>query len=80
VVVVSGLTFVVPLAAFEVNVPGVIVIVAAPVVVQLNVLIAPSAMLAGLAVNEPIAGRFGCVTVTVAVAVADPVLLVAVSV
>jgi hypothetical protein len=80
VVVASGLTFVVPLAEADVNVPGVMVMVAAPVVVQLKVLIPPNAMLAGLAVNEPIAGRFGWVTVTVVVAVADPVLLVAVSV
>jgi hypothetical protein len=51
-----------------------------PVVVQLSVLTAPSAMVAGLAVKELIVGKLGSVTVTVADAVADPVLFVAVSV
>lgn len=78
--VASGLTFVVPLAELDTNVPGVIVMFAAPAVVQLRVLIAPSAMLAGLAVNAVMVGRFGGTTVTVAIAVADPVLFVAVSV
>jgi hypothetical protein len=80
VVVASGLTFVVPLAEVEANVPGVMVSVAAPDVAQLSVLIPPKEMPVGLAVNELIVGRFGCVTVTVTVAVADPVLFVAVSV
>lgn len=69
-----------PLPDEEVNVPGVIVRLAAPDVVQLNVLMAPSAMLAGLAVKELMVGRFGATTVTVAIAVTDPVLFVAVSV
>jgi hypothetical protein len=37
-------------------------------------------MLVGFAVNELIAGRFGWVTVTVTVAVTEPVVFVAVSV
>ena len=53
------------------NVPGVIESVVAPDVVQLSVLLAPSVMLVGFAVNELIDGWLGCVTVTVAVAVAD---------
>lgn len=59
VVVVSGLTLVVPLAEVDANVPGVIVMVAAPEVVQLSVLIAPREIPVGLAVNELMAGRFG---------------------
>jgi hypothetical protein len=54
--------------------------VVAPEVVQLSVLIPPSEMLVGLAVNELIVGSVGWVTVTTTVAVADPVVFVAVSV
>ena len=43
-------------------------------------LIPPSVMLVGLAVNELIEGRLGWVTVTVTIAVAVPVVFVAVSV
>jgi hypothetical protein len=50
----------------------------APVVAQVSLLLAPVSMLAGLAVNELIAG--GLVTVTVAAACAEPLALVAVSV
>jgi hypothetical protein len=46
----------------------------------LSVLIPPSVMLVGLAVNELIVGRLGWVTVTVTVDVAVPVVFVAVSV
>jgi hypothetical protein len=80
VVVASGLTFVVPLAEVDANVPGVIVSVAAPEVAQLSMLIAPKAMPVGLAVKEMIVGRFGAVTVTLTNAITDPVLFVAVSV
>ena len=52
----------------------------APVVTQLSVLLAPDAMLAGLAVKDVIVGLLGAVTVTVAVAVTEPAALVAVSV
>jgi hypothetical protein len=64
-----------------VNVPGVIAILAAPVVVQLSVLLEPELMLAGLALNEVIVGLADvAVTVTVAVDVVEPVALAAVSV
>ena len=75
-----GLTPNDPLADVEVNVPGVIAMLVAPVVTQLNVLLEPEAMLVGLAVKELIVGLHGAVTVTVAVEVTDPAALVAVSV
>jgi hypothetical protein len=80
VVVASGLTSVDPLAALSVIPPGLIERLVAPDVVQLSVLALPSEIPAGLAVNELIVGRFGLVTVTVAVAVTDPDVFVAVSV
>ncbi|HLY40633.1 MAG TPA: hypothetical protein VKR52_05435 [Terracidiphilus sp.] len=79
-VVVVGLTIVDPLAELVVNDPGVIVMLVAPEVDQLSVLLAPEAMLVGLAVNELIGGRLGAATVTFTVAVTEPALLVAVSV
>jgi hypothetical protein len=75
-----GLTPNDPLADVEVNVPGEIAMLVAPVVAQLNVLLEPEAMLVGLAVKELIVGLLGAVTVTVAVEVTDPAALVAVSV
>jgi ABC-type uncharacterized transport system permease subunit len=63
VVVAVGVTVVEPLAAAEMNVPGVMAMLVAPVVTQLSVLLEPEAMLAGLAVNklivgaEPVAGE-----------------------
>jgi hypothetical protein len=80
VVVAVGLTLVEPLAAVEVNVPGVIPILVAPLVAQLNLLIAPEVILEGLAVKEPIVGFPVVFTVTVSVDVAEPAALVAVSV
>ena len=63
------------------NVPGVIAILAAPVVAQLSVLLEPELMLAGLALNEVIVGLLdAAVTVTVAVDVVEPVALAAVNV
>ena len=79
-VVAVGLTLVEPLAEVEVNVPGVMAMLVAPVVTQLSVLLAPDAMLAGLAAKDVIVGLLGAVTVTVAVAVTEPAALVAVSV
>lgn len=73
-----GLTLVEPLAAVEVNVPGVMATLVAPLVDQLSVLPEPELMLAGLAVNELITGKLATVTVTVAVV--DPAMLVAVRV
>jgi hypothetical protein len=80
VVVAVGLTLVEPLADVDVNVPGVMAMLAAPLVAQLSVLLEPEAMLVGSAVNELIVGLFAALTVTVAVAVAEPAALVAVSV
>jgi hypothetical protein len=80
VVVAVGLTLVEPLAAVEVNIPGVIPILVAPLVAQLNLLLAPEVILEGLAVKELIVGVPVVFTVTVTVDVAEPVALVAVSV
>ena len=55
--VAAGLTVVEPLAEEEVNVPGVMAIVVAPVVLQFSVVSAPLAILVGLAVKEVTAGR-----------------------
>ncbi len=52
----------------------------APFVTQLRVLVEPELMLVGLAANELIVGVPALVTVTVAVDVAEPEALVAVSV
>jgi hypothetical protein len=53
---------------------------AAPVVAQLKVLLAPEVMLVGLAVKELITGLLGALTVTVTVAVVEPTEFVAVNV
>jgi hypothetical protein len=79
-VVAVGLTFVDPLADEEVNVPGVMAILVAPVVAQLSVLLDPEVMLVGLAVKELITGLLAVFTVTVAVEVVEPAALVAVRV
>jgi hypothetical protein len=79
VVVVVGLTLVEPLADTEVNVPGVILMLVAPVVFQLSVLLEPAMILAGVAVKELIAG-FAEFTVTVTADVVEPEALVAVNV
>jgi hypothetical protein len=50
------------------------------VAVQLNVLLSPGRMLVGLAVNGPMVFLLTAATVTVAVAVFEPTLFVAVSV
>jgi hypothetical protein len=80
VVVAVGLTLVEPLAAVDVNVPGVMAILAAPVVAQLSVLLEPEVILVGLAVKELIVGLLAVFTVTVSVDVVEPAALVAVSV
>ena len=79
-VVAVGLTIVEPLAEADVKVPGVMAILAAPLVTQLSVLLAPETILAGLAVKEVIVGTLPVFTVTVSVAVVGPTALVAVSV
>jgi hypothetical protein len=56
VVVAVGLMLIEPLADVDVNVPGVMAILVAPVAAQLNVLLAPELMLVGSAVKEVIVG------------------------
>jgi len=80
VVVALGLTVVEPLADVEVNGPGVIAMLVAPLVAQFNVLPAPGAMLAGFAVKELIVGLLAAITDTTTVAVVAPAALTAVSV
>jgi len=75
-----GLTLVEPLADADVNVPGAMAILAAPIVAQLSVLLEPEVMLMGLAVKELIVGLLAVLTVMVTVVVAEPAALVAVSV
>ena len=79
-VVAVGLTLVEPLADVEVNVPGVMAILLAPVVAQLSVLLEPEVILEGLAVKELISGLLAVLTVTVCVDVVSPAALVAVRV
>ncbi len=79
-VVADGLTLVDPLADVDVNDPGVMARLVAPVVAQLSVLLEPEVMLVGLAVNELITGLPAAFTVTVSVDVVEPAALVAVSV
>jgi hypothetical protein len=80
VLVTVGLTLVEPFVDVEVNVPGVMATLAAPVVVQLSVLLEPEVMLVGFAEKESIVGLLVPLTVTVRVEVAGPTELVAVSV
>jgi hypothetical protein len=51
-----GLTLVEPLADVDVNVPGVMAMLVAPVVAQVSVLLVPELMLVGFAVKDVIAG------------------------
>ena len=62
------------------KVPGVMLMLVAPLTFQLSMLLAPGPMLAGLATNELIVGRPAAVTVIVVVLVAEPAEFVAVSV
>lgn len=55
-VVAAGLTLIEPLADVDVNVPGVMAIDVAPVAVQVNVLLAPELIPAGLAANAEMVG------------------------
>jgi len=80
VVVAVGLTLVEPLTDVDVKVPGVMAMLVAPVVAQLNVLLEPEVILEGLAVKELISGLLAVLTVTVCVDVVSPAALVAVSV
>jgi hypothetical protein len=78
-VVAVGLTLVEPFADADVNFPGVIAILVAPAVAQLNVLLEPEVIFVGLAVNELITGAPAVFTLTVSVDVVEPEALVAVS-
>ena len=51
-----GLTLVDPLGEVEINVPGAMAIVVAPLVTQLSVVLVPEFIVVGLAPNEVIAG------------------------
>jgi flagellar biosynthesis protein FliR len=74
-----GLTLVEPLADVDVNVPGAMAMLVAPVVAHASVLLEPEVMLVGLAVKELIVGLLDVLMVTVTVAVVDPAGFVAVS-
>jgi hypothetical protein len=76
-VVAVGLTVVEPLAEVDVNVPGVMAMLVAPVVLHASVLLEPDSMLPGLAVKKE---TFGLVMVTFVMAVTEPEESVAVSV
>jgi hypothetical protein len=78
--VAAGATTVEPLAAVEVNPPGLMLILAAPVVFQLSVLFELGATVDGFAMNELMDSVLPDVTVTVTVLVAEPALFEAVSV
>jgi len=80
VVVADGLTLVEPLAEVEVNVPGVMARLVAPVVTQLSMLLVPEVTLAGLAVKELITGLSTVFTVRVSIDVVEPAALLAVRV
>ncbi len=82
-VVPVGFTLTEPLAAVDVNVPGVIATRVAPDVIQVRVVPEPELMPAGLAVNELIVGFGGfdsTVTTIVVFALVDPSAFVAFSV
>jgi hypothetical protein len=74
-----GLTVADPLAPFELNAPGLIATLVAPVVAHVSVVLVPDAILGGFAANDVITGRLGAVTVTIVDAVTDPAAFVAVS-
>jgi len=80
VVVAAGLTFVEPLADVELNDPGAMAILVAPVVAQLSELLDPNVMVVGFAVKELIVGLPGALTVRVSEDVVEPAELAAVSV
>ena len=79
-VVADGLTSVEPLADVEVNVPGVMAILVAPIVAQLSMLLEPEEIVVGLAVKELIVGLPEILNVMFTVDVEEPLALVAVSV
>jgi len=80
VVVADGLTLVEPLPEVEVNVPGVMARLVAPVVAQLSMLFEPEVTLAGLAVKDLITGLSTAFTARVSLDVVEPAALLAVRV
>jgi len=68
-----------PLADVDLNVPGVMAILVAPLVVQLSVLLEPEVIVAGLGVKELIVGTLPA-TVMVCEEVTEPAASVAVRV
>jgi hypothetical protein len=80
VVVADGLTLVEPLPEVEVNVPGVMARLVAPVVAQLSMLLEPEVTLAGLAVKDLITGLSTAFTARVSLDVVEPAALLAVRV
>ena len=60
VIVAVGLTLVDPLARVDVKVPGIIAILAAPLVAQFSVVLAPAFMVVSVAPNDEIAGTAPC--------------------
>ena len=79
-VVADGLTLVEPLPEVEVNVPGVMARLVAPVVAQLSMLFEPEVTLAGLAVKDLITGLSTAFTARVSLDVVEPAALLAVRV
>lgn len=69
-----------PFADVEVNVPGVMAMLVAPLVDQLSVLLEPETTPVGFAVKELITGLLVAFTVTVVVEVVEPAAFVAVNV
>jgi len=80
VVVAAGVTTVEPLAAADVNPPGLILILVAPIVFQLRVLLEPGVTVDGFPVNELMDGEPAVATVTVAALVTEPALFAALKV
>jgi len=80
VVVADGLTLVEPLPEVEVNVPGVMARLVAPVVAKLSMLLEPEVTLAGLAVKDLITGLSTAFTARVSLDVVEPAALLAVRV
>jgi len=79
-VVAVGLTLTDPIAEPDEKPPGLMAMLVASVVSQASVLLVPSRIFGGLALNEWIIGFCGTVTITFAVFVTVPALFVALSV
>jgi hypothetical protein len=77
VVVAVGLTLTEPVSELDENLPGLIEMLVVLLVTQLSVVLAPSTILVGVALNEPIVGFGGGVTITFTVLVTVPALFVA---